>query len=325
MRAIRAAIVGVGHFLPRRVVPNSEFESFLDTSDHWIKTRTGIESRRFAADDETTADLGSKAAINALSDSGIEPGDIDLIVMATSTPDNTFPATATKVQSEIGMKSGYAFDVQAVCAGFIYALVNANALIRSGEAKRALVVGSETFSRILDMSDRRTCVLFGDGAGAVVLEATETEGGPADRGILSTDIHSDGRYRDLLYVDGGVSTTRTAGYLRMDGKEVFRHAVKKLNATAQAAIDKAKIRASSIDWIVPHQANYRIISATAKKLGIPEDQVILTIQRHGNTSAASIPLALSEAKSNGKIKAGDVLLLMAIGGGLSWGSVVIRW
>ena len=324
MAMISAEIRGIGHQLPERIVPNEEFEKFLDTTDDWIRTRTGIESRRFAADGETTADLGSQAAKKALDDSGMEPNDIDLMVLATSTPDNTFPSTATKVQSEIGMRRGYAFDVQAVCAGFIFALVNANALIKSGEARRALVVGAETFSRILDMSDRRTCVLFGDGAGAVVLEATETGEGRNESGILSTDIHSDGRYRDLLYVDGGVSTTGTAGYLRMDGKEIFRHAVKKLNETAQSAIDKASLDASAIDWIVPHQANYRIISATAKKLGIPEEQVILTIQRHGNTSAASIPLALSEAKSRGQIKVGDTILLMAIGGGLTWGSVVLR-
>ncbi|MDE0112404.1 MAG: ketoacyl-ACP synthase III [Albidovulum sp.] len=325
MKRINATVRGIGHHLPERIVPNEEFEKFLDTTDSWIKSRTGIESRRFAADGETTADLGSKAAINALADAELDPIDIDTIVLATSTPDNTFPATATKVQSAIGMRRGYAFDVQAVCAGFIFALVNANALIRAGEAKRVLVVGAETFSRILDMTDRRTCVLFGDGAGAVVLEANEAGEGRLERGILSTDIHSDGRFRELLYVDGGVSTTQTAGYLRMDGKEIFRHAVKKLNETAQLAIDKARLDAAAVDWIVPHQANYRIISATAKKLGIPEEQVVLTIKGHGNTSAASIPLALSEAKARGQIKVGEVILLMAIGGGLTWGSVVLRW
>jgi len=320
----RAVVRGVGHYLPERVVPNSEFEGKIDTTDEWIRTRSGIERRHFAAEGENTSDLAVAAARAALKDAGMEADEIDAIVLATSTPDLTFPSAATMVQSALGMTDGFAFDVQAVCAGFIYALTNANALIMSGQAERVLVIGAETFSRILDWEDRSTCVLFGDGAGALVLEAQEGEGTPQDRGILATDLHSDGRYRDLLYVDGGVSTGGS-GHVRMLGKEVFRHAVEKLAATAHAALDKAGLSGADVDWIVPHQANLRIIKATAQRMQVPMDHVVVTVQDHGNTSAASIPLALSVGKEQGKIKEGDLIVTEAIGGGLAWGAVVIRW
>ncbi len=322
---IRAVVRGVGHYLPERVVPNAWFEDRVDTTDEWIRTRTGIERRHFAADGETTSDLGAKAAEAALIDAGLTAADIDALVVATSTPDLTFPSAATMVQAKIGMKQGFAFDVQAVCAGFVYALSNANALILSGQAKRVLVIGAETFSRILDFDDRGTCVLFGDGAGAVVLEATTGSGATGDRGILATDLNSDGSYKDLLYVDGGVSTTGTAGHLRMQGNQVFRHAVEKLAETAHAALDKAGLSGADVDWIVPHQANLRIITATAQRMQVPMDRVVVTVQDHGNTSAASIPLALSVGKERGQIKVGDLIVTEAIGGGLSWGSVVLRW
>ena len=322
---IRAVAIGVGHYLPERIVPNSEFEKTLDTTDEWIRTRSGIERRHFAAEGETTSQMAVAAAHAALKDAGLVADDIDAIVLATSTPDHTFPSVATMVQAEIGMTRGFAFDVQAVCAGFVYALANANALILSGQAKRVLVIGAETFSRIMDRSDRATCVLFGDGAGALVLEAQNGTGANTDRGILATDLNSDGRYRDMLYVDGGVSTTQTSGYLRMQGNALFRQAVEKLTQTAEAALHKADLQDSDVDWIVPHQANIRIIKGTAKKMGIPMEQVVLTVQDHGNTSAASIPLALSVGKARGQIKQGDLLVTEAIGGGLAWGSVVIRW
>ncbi len=321
---IRAVVRGVGHYLPDRVVPNSEFEATLDTSDEWIRSRSGIERRHFAAEGQGTSDLATRAARAALSHAGLGPSDIDGIIVATSTADLTFPSAATMVQAELGMETGFAFDVQAVCAGFIYALTNANALIVSGQAQRVLVIGAETFSRIMDWSDRSTCVLFGDGAGAVVLEAQEGKGTPKDRGILATDLHSDGRYRDLLYVDGGVATQNT-GHLRMQGKEVFRHAVEKLAATAEAALAKAGLGDDDVDWIVPHQANLRIIKATAQKMGLSMDHVVVTVQDHGNTSAASIPLALSVGVERCQIKQGDLLVTEAIGGGLAWGSVVLRW
>lgn len=317
----RAVVVGVGHYLPKRVVPNSEFEETLDTSDEWIRSRSGIERRHFAAEGENTSDLATYAAEAALKDAGLEPSDIDAIVLATSTADLTFPSAATMVQAQLGMQNGFAFDVQAVCAGFVYALGNANALILSGQAKRVLVIGAETFSRIMDWTDRSTCVLFGDGAGAIVLEACDA---PTDRGILSVDLNSDGRHRELLYVDGGVST-QTTGYLRMQGNQVFRHAIEKLAKTANTALDKAGLQSSDVDWIVPHQANIRIIKGTAKKMGLPMDKVVVTVQDHGNTSAASIPLALSVGKANGQIKQGDLIVTEAIGGGLAWGAVVIRW
>lgn len=321
---LRAVVAGVGHYLPERVVPNSEFEKTLDTSDEWIRARSGIERRHFAAEGETTSDLGAAAARAALRDADMTADDIDAIIVATSTADLTFPSAATMVQAALGMERGFAFDVQAVCAGFAFALANANALILSGQAERVLVIGAETFSRIMDWTDRGTCVLFGDGAGALILEAGTGTGTAQDRGILATDLNSDGRYRDLLYVDGGVST-QTTGVLRMQGNQVFRHAVEKLAKTAENALDKAGLTASDVDWIVPHQANIRIIQGTAKKMGLPMEKVVVTVQDHGNTSAASIPLALSVGKARGQIKTGDLVVTEAIGGGLAWGAVVLRW
>jgi len=322
---IRAVARGVGHYLPERVVPNSEFEESLDTSDQWIKTRTGIERRHFAAEGQTTSDLAVRAARAALDDAGLSPQDIDALIVATSTADLTFPSAATMVQNELGMRNGFAFDVQAVCAGFVFALANANALIVSGQAQRVMVIGAETFSRILDFQDRATCVLFGDGAGAMILEAQTGDGSADDSGILAVDLHSDGSHRELLYVDGGVSSTGTTGVVKMQGRELFKHAVVKLAQTATDALAKAGLNQSDLNWIVPHQANIRIIAGTAKKLGIPMDQVIVTVQDHGNTSAASIPLALSTGKAAGKFQPGDLLLMEAIGGGLAWGSVILRW
>lgn len=318
----RAVARGIGHYLPDRIVPNSHFESLMDTTDEWIRTRSGIERRHFAADEQTTSDLATRAAEAALAHAGLTAQDIDGIIVATSTPDLTFPSVGTMVQHALGMTHGFAFDVQAVCAGFIYALCNANALIVAGQADRLLVIGAETFSRIMDWEDRSTCVLFGDGAGALILEAREDAG---DRGILATDLHSDGRYRDMLYVDGGVSTTGTSGKLRMQGNPLFRQAVDKLASTAITALDRAGLTGADVDWIVPHQANIRIIAGTAKKLGLSMDRVILTVQDHGNTSAASIPLALSIGVADGRIREGDLILSEAIGGGLAWGAVVLRW
>ena len=321
---IRAVVRGVGHYLPERIVPNSEFEETLDTSDEWIKARSGIERRHFAAEGETTSDLAVAAANAALKDAGLSADDMDAIIVATSTADLTFPSVATMVQAGLNMQRGFAYDVQAVCAGFIFALSSANAQILSGQAKRIMVIGAETFSRLMDWSDRSTCVLFGDGAGALILEAQEASGSTADRGILSVDLNSDGRHRDILYVDGGVST-HTTGHLRMQGKEVFRHAVEKLATTAQAAMDQAGVTADDIDWVVPHQANLRIINGTAKKMGISTERVVITVQDHGNTSASSIPLALSVAKANGQLKENHLVVTEAIGGGLAWGAVVLRW
>ncbi len=320
----RAVVIGVGHYLPERVVENAEFEASLDTSDEWIRSRSGIERRHFAAEGETTSDLATKAAQAALADAGLDATALDAIVLATSTADMTFPSAATMVQANLGMTKGFAFDVQAVCAGFIYALANAQALILSGQARRVMVIGAETFSRIMDWTDRGTCVLFGDGAGALILEAQPGTGSNDDRGILSTDLNSDGRHRDILYVDGGVATQNT-GFLRMQGKEVFRHAVEKLAATAETALSKIGMSADEIDWVVPHQANIRIISGTARKLGLPMERVVVTVQDHGNTSAASIPLALSVGKARGQIRQGDMIVTEAIGGGLAWGAVVLRW
>lgn len=320
----RAVVRGVGHYLPERIVPNVEFEKTLDTNDEWIRARSGIERRHFAAEGETTSDMAAAAARAALANAGLEPTDIDAIIVATSTADLTFPSAATMVQAELGMEGGFAFDVQAVCAGFVFALSNANALILSGQAERVMVIGAETFSRIMDWTDRSTCVLFGDGAGAVLLERAQGDGTSADRGILSTDLNSDGRYKDLLYVDGGVSTG-TTGYLRMQGNQVFRHAVEKLAATATRALERAGLTAADVDWVVPHQANIRIIQGTAKKLGLPMEKVVVTVQDHGNTSAASIPLALSVGCERGQIKKGDLVVTEAIGGGLAWGAVVLRW
>ncbi|MDG1864078.1 MAG: ketoacyl-ACP synthase III [Yoonia sp.] len=320
----RAVAIGVGHYLPERVVSNAEFEKTLDTTDEWIKSRSGIERRHFAAPGQTTSDLAARAARAALEMAGLTGNDVDAIILATSTADLTFPSSATMVQHAIGNTKGYAFDIQAVCAGFAFALSNANALIVSGQANRVLAIGAETFSRILDWTDRGTCVLFGDGAGAVLLEGQEGNGTTEDRGILATDLNSDGAYRDLLYVDGGVSK-QTTGMLRMEGQEVFRHAVEKLAETAHAVLGKVGLTADDVDWVVPHQANIRIIKSTARKLGVGMDRVIVTVQDHGNTSAASIPLALSVGVQNGQIKKGDLLVTEAIGGGLAWGAVVIRW
>lgn len=322
---LRAVVKGVGHYLPERVVPNAEFEATLDTSDEWIRSRSGIERRHFAAEGETTSDMATKAAQAALQDAGISLDDIDAIIVATSTPDLTFPSVATMVQAKLGMTRGFAFDVQAVCAGFVFALTNAQALIVSGQARRVLVIGAETFSRIMDWTDRATCVLFGDGAGALILAAEEGTGAVTDRGILSSDLNSDGRYRDLLYVDGGVSTTGDAGKLRMQGNALFRQAVEKLAKTAETALEKIGLGGADVDWIVPHQANLRIIAATAARMDIPMDRVVVTLQDHGNTSAASIPLALSVGQARGQIKQGDLLVTEAIGGGLAWGAVVLRW
>ena len=322
--SLRAVVTGCGHYLPARVVENAEFEKTLDTDDAWIRARSGIERRHFAAEGETTSQMATAAARAALAHAGVDASDVDAIVLATSTPDLTFPSAATMVQAELGMEGGFAFDVQAVCAGFVYALSNANALILSGQAKRVLVIGAETFSRIMDWTDRGTCVLFGDGAGALLLEAQTGDQTSADRGILATDLNSDGRYRDLLYVDGGVSTG-TTGYLRMQGNQVFRHAVEKLASTATTAMERAGVTGEDVDWIVPHQANIRIIQGTAKKLNLPMDRVVVTVQDHGNTSAASIPLALSVGQARGQIKKGDLIVTEAIGGGLAWGAVVLRW
>lgn len=320
---LRAIIRGYGHYLPERVVENAYFEDTLETTDEWIRTRTGIERRHFAAEGETTSVMGAKAAMAALEDAGVSADEVDALIVATSTADLTFPSAATMVQAEIGMTSGFAFDVQAVCAGFAYALTNANSLIVSGQAQRVLVVGSETFSRLMDWTDRGTCVLFGDGAGAVLLEARNSAGTSDDQGILAAEIHSDGRYKDILYVDGGVST-HTTGHLRMQGKEVFRHAVEKLAGTARKTLAKAGLTPADVSWIVPHQANMRILTAMSDRLGVPMENVVVTVQDHGNTSAASIPLALSVARKDGRLKDGDVVVTGAIGGGLAWGSVVFR-
>ncbi|MEO0945122.1 MAG: beta-ketoacyl-ACP synthase III [Pseudomonadota bacterium] len=320
----RAVVRGVGQYLPERVVPNAWFEGKIDTSDEWIKSRSGIERRHFAAEGQTTSELATRAANEALAAAGLTAADVDALIVATSTADLTFPSAATMVQAQLGMEQGFAFDIQAVCAGFVFALSQANALIVSGQAKCALVIGAETFSRIIDFEDRTTSVLFGDGAGALVLSADTGTGENADRGILATDLHSDGRHRDILYVDGGVST-QTTGHLRMQGKEVFRHAVEKLAATAHASLDKMGLTGDDVDWIVPHQANLRIIKSTAQKMGVELDRVVVTVQDHGNTSAASIPLALATGVARGQIKQGDLVVTEAIGGGLAWGSVVLRW
>ena len=321
---IRAVVRGVGHYLPERVVANAEFEKTIDTSDEWIRTRSGIERRCLAAEGQTTSDLATHAAEAALKDARLCANDLDAIILATSTADLTFPSAATMVQARIGMTRGFAFDVQAVCAGFIFALANANALIMSGQATRVMVIGAETFSRLMDWTDRSTCVLFGDGAGALILEAAPGTGTSSDRGILATDLNSDGRFKDLLYVDGGTATG-TTGHLRMQGREVFRHAIEKLVQTAHAALEKAGLTSADIDWIVPHQANLRIITATAQRMQVPMERVVVTVQDHGNTSAASIPLALSVGRDRGQIKPGDLIVTEAIGGGLTWGAVVLRW
>lgn len=320
----RAVVRGVGQYLPDRVVPNAWFEDKMDTSDEWIRSRSGIERRHFAAEGQTTSEMAALAAERALAAAGLSTSDVDALIVATSTADLTFPSAATMVQARLGMEQGFAFDIQAVCAGFVFALAQANALLVSGQAKCVLVIGAETFSRIIDFDDRATSVLFGDGAGALVLEAEEGTGSNDDRGILAVDLHSDGRHRDILYVDGGVSTQST-GHLRMQGKEVFRHAVEKLAATAHASLDKIGLTGDDVDWIVPHQANLRIIKSTAQKMGVEMGRVVVTVQDHGNTSAASIPLALTTGVERGQIKQGDLVVTEAIGGGLAWGSVVLRW
>ena len=320
----RAVVKGVGHYLPKRIVPNSEFEKTLNTSNDWIITRSGIKQRHFSSKDETTSKMAILAGKQAIEDANIKVSDLDAIILATSTPDLTFPSAATMVQAGLGMRHGFAYDVQAVCAGFIFALSTANAQIVSGQANRILVIGSETFSNLMDWNDRSTCVLFGDGAGAVVLEGQNSNGTKEDRGILSVDLNSDGSYKDILYVDGGVSK-KTTGYLRMEGKEVFKHAVDKLAKTSEKAMEKAGIKSDEVDWVVPHQANIRIIQGTARKMGIPDEKVIKTVQNHGNTSAASIPLALSVASMSGQIEKNDLIVTEAIGGGLAWGAIVLRW
>ncbi|MCG7507347.1 beta-ketoacyl-ACP synthase III [Mesorhizobium retamae] len=322
---IRSVVRGTGQALPRRIMKNADFEGMVETSDEWIVQRTGIRQRHIASDDETTASLGEAAARAALANGGLTPDDIDLIVLATSTPNNTFPATAVEIQQRLGMRHGYAFDMQAVCSGFVYAVTTADAYIRAGLAKRVLVIGSETFSRILDWNDRSTCVLFGDGAGALVLEATEGAGTIADRGVLAASLRSDGTHKEKLYVDGGPSTTGTVGHLRMEGREVFKHAVGMITDVIEATFSQAGITAEDLDWFVPHQANKRIIDASAKKLGIAEEKVVITVDKHGNTSAASVPLALSIAAVDGRIKRGDLVLLEAMGGGFTWGAVLVRW
>ncbi|WP_371422886.1 beta-ketoacyl-ACP synthase III [Tardiphaga sp.] len=325
MTAIRSVVLGCGSYLPERILTNAELASKVDTSDEWIVQRTGIKQRHIAADGEFTSHLAIKAAQAALANAGVDAQSIDLIVLATSTPDNTFPATAVAVQNALGITHGAAFDLQAVCSGFIFGLTTADSLLRTGAGKRALVIGAETFSRILDWSDRGTCVLFGDGAGAVVLEAQTQPGDVSDRGVLTTHLRSDGRHKEKLYVDGGPSSTQTVGYLRMEGREVFKHAVGMITDVIVDAFKATGASAETIDWFVPHQANKRIIDASAHKLHIAPQKVVLTVDLHGNTSAASIPLALSVAVNDGRIKKGDLVLLEAMGGGFTWGSALIRW
>jgi 3-oxoacyl-[acyl-carrier-protein] synthase-3 len=321
----RSVVRGVGSYLPARTLTNAELAKQVDTSDEWIVQRTGIRERHIAAEGEKTSDLAVAAAKAALAHAGMSAADIDLIVLATSTPDLTFPATATIVQAELGIQKGAAFDLQAVCSGFVYAMSNADQYLRSGDFSRALVIGAETFSRILDWGDRTTCVLFGDGAGAVVLERTEQAGTREDRGILISKLRSDGRHKLKLYVDGGPGSTKTVGHLRMEGKEVFRHAVGMITDVIEDAYAATGYSSADIDWFVPHQANIRIIDGSAKKLGIAPQKVVTTVDKHGNTSAASIPLALSTAVADGRIKQGHLVLLEAMGGGFTWGSTLLRW
>ena len=321
----RSVVEGIGSCLPEKRVTNSDLEKTVDTTDEWIVQRTGIRERRIAGPGETTSTLATRAAIEALANAGRVAADVDLIVLATSTPDFTFPSTATQVQAALGITHGAAFDVQAVCSGFVYAMTIADKFLASGSHKCALVIGAETFSRLLDWSDRTTCVLFGDGAGAVVLVAQESEGRVSDRGVLTSHLRSDGRHREKLFVDGGPSTTGTVGHLRMSGKEVFRHAVGMVTDVMRDAFAATGTTADDLDWFVPHQANERIIDASAEKLGIAPAKIVKTVQMHGNTSAASIPLALSVACADGRIKRGDLVMLEAMGGGFTWGSVMVRW
>jgi 3-oxoacyl-[acyl-carrier-protein] synthase III len=322
---LRSVVRGCGSYLPERVVSNHDLACKVETSHEWIVQRTGIEQRHIAAADETTSMLGVKAAKAALDDAGLDPGDIDLIVCATSTPDYTFPSTATLIQAGLNIHHGAAFDLQAVCTGFVYAVATADKFLTTGSHKRALVIGAETFSRLLDWNDRTTCVLFGDGAGAVVLEAQDGEGTAADRGVLTAHLRSDGRYRDKLYVNGGPGSSGTTGVLKMEGRDVFRFAVANITDVMQDAFDATGTTAKDLDWFVPHQANKRIIDAGAEKLGIAPEKVVITVAKHGNTSAASIPLALDVAKKDGRLKQGDLVMIEAIGGGFTWGSALLRW
>ncbi len=325
MAVVRSVIRGVGAYLPKRIVTNDDLERILDTSDTWIRERTGIRQRHIAEEGELTSHLGIAAAKQALVRSGIDPVDVDLVICATATPDRTFPATAVRIQAGLGITQGAAFDVQAVCSGFIYAMTTADNFLKAGDFKRALVVGAETFSRILDWSDRSTCVLFGDGAGAVVLEAQTQHGTREDRGILSTRIRSDGRFEELLYVDGGPGSTKTTGHLRMNGREVFRHAVQKISGVIEETLVTSGFAPDEIDLYVPHQANKRILDGIAHKLGVDPDKIIMTLSQHGNTSAASIPLALNEAFETHRLKEGSLVLMEAMGGGFTWGAVLARW
>ncbi|WP_295558003.1 beta-ketoacyl-ACP synthase III [uncultured Hyphomicrobium sp.] len=325
MAVIRSVIRGVGAHLPKRVVTNADLAKIVDTTDEWIVERSGIRQRHIASDDETTSSLGIAASHQALVRAGIDPVDIDLVVCATATPDRTFPSTAVRIQSGLGVTKGAAFDVQAVCSGFVYAMAIADNFIKTGQSNRALVIGSETFSRILDWTDRSTCVLFGDGAGAVVLEAQPQHGTREDRGILSSILRSDGRFEDLLYVDGGPGTTKTVGHLRMNGREVFRHAVQKISGVIEETLVATGYAADEIDLFIPHQANVRILDGIAKKLGISHEKIIKTLEKHGNTSAASIPLALNQAFEEHRVREGSLVLMEAMGGGFTWGAVLARW
>ncbi|WP_088346161.1 MULTISPECIES: beta-ketoacyl-ACP synthase III [Rhodomicrobium] len=325
MNTIRSVIRGCGSYLPEKVLTNADMSRIVDTTDEWILERTGIRERHIAADGELTSDLGIAAANRALEVAGVDAKDIDLIVLATSTPDNTFPATAVTIQAALGITQGAAFDLQAVCSGFVYALATADNFVKAGQFRRALVIGAETFSRILDWEDRTTCVLFGDGAGAVVIEGARATGAPNERGIIGSVLRSDGRYRDLLYVDGGPSSTKTVGHLRMQGKEVFRFAVGAISGVIEETLRQHELDASEIDWFVPHQANKRILDGTAKKLGISPEKIVMTLEKHGNTSAASIPLALDTARLDGRLHQGNLVLMEAMGGGFTWGSVLARW
>lgn len=325
MSVIRSTVLGTGSYLPAKCLTNDDLAKTVDTSDEWIVQRTGIKQRHIAAEGEVTSDLAFNAATAALESAGVDAQDIDLIILATATPDNTFPASAVTVQHRLGIHHGFAFDVHAVCSGFVYALATADAYLRTGMAKRALVIGAETFSRILDWEDRTTCVLFGDGAGAVVLEAREGEGTIADRGILTSHLRSDGQHKEKLYVDGGPSATQTTGHLRMEGREVFKHAVGMITDVIEDAYKATGLSSDDLTWFIPHQANKRIIDASAKKLGIAPEKVVTTVQLHGNTSAASIPLALDTAVRDGRVKEGDIILLEAMGGGFTWGSALLRW
>ncbi|MAB13795.1 beta-ketoacyl-ACP synthase III [Parvibaculum sp.] len=325
MTSVRSIVTGTGSYLPERIMTNEDLSKVVETTDDWITERTGIKSRHIAAEGELTSDLALHAARAAIADAGIDVQEIDTIIMATTTPDNTFPATATTVQSGLGLGHGAAFDIQAVCSGFVYALTIADTFIRAGQSKTALVIGAETFSRLLDWTDRTTCVLFGDGAGAMVVQAGEGDGTNADRGILTAHLHSDGRLKDKLYVDGGPSSTGTVGHVRMEGREVFRHAVVNIAEAISESLEATGLGVDDIDWFVPHQANKRILDSTAKRIGLPPEKVVMTVADHGNTSAASVPLAFDAALKDGRIKKGDLVLLEAMGGGFTWGSLLLRY